>query len=101
MNEVDDTLAQLFATPEPLEDGEAFAAAVHRRVARQRSVARAVEIGLVAAIAVAAGTLLVLVPETMLYPVQLLQRLLISPFGAVACVLGAVGLTWWSRFGDA
>jgi hypothetical protein len=101
MNELDDTLTQLFAQHEPDADSEAFAAAVRRRVARQRMRARAVAICLAAAIVVGAATLVVLHPGVLLYPVQRLNELLSSPLGAIACVLGALGLSWWSRYGDA
>jgi hypothetical protein len=100
MNELDDTLAQLFAQGESLADNEAFAAAVRRRVARERRKAKAIEVGLVAAIAVTAGALVVLAPGALLYPMELLHRLLSSPLGAIACALGAVGLAWWTRFGE-
>ena len=101
MNELDETLAQLFARDEPDPDCEAFAAAVRRRVTTQRRRAKAVDLGLVATIAAVAVALLVLAPGALLYPVQLVPRLLSSPLGAIACVLATVGLSWWSRFGDA
>jgi TRAP-type uncharacterized transport system fused permease subunit len=101
MNELDDTLAQLFAQDEPDAASEAFAAAVRRRIARHRTRAKAVEIALAAAIVVGAGALIVLAPGVLLYPVQRLNELLSSPLGAIACVLGAIGLSWWSRYGDA
>jgi hypothetical protein len=101
MNELDENLAQLFAREESLADDEAFAAAVRRRVASERRKGKAIRLGVAAATAVAAGALIAAAPAAVLYPLQLVPRLLSSPLGAVACVLCAVGLAWWSRFEDA
>ncbi|HZF29728.1 MAG TPA: hypothetical protein VE907_11450 [Gammaproteobacteria bacterium] len=100
-NDLDDTLAQLFFQDEPDTQSNAFTAAVRRRVARRRVLAKATRVVAVAALAAAAVALVVLVPEAIQYPVRELNRWLSSPFGAVACLLGTVGVAWWSRFGDA
>jgi hypothetical protein len=100
-NELDDTLAQRFFEDEPDTQTEAFTAAVRARVARRRVLAKAVRIAAVAALAAAAIAVVVLVPDAIQYPVREVNRWLISPAGAVACLLGTVGLAWWSRFGDA
>jgi hypothetical protein len=101
MNEIDDDLAQLFARDESLVDDEAFAAAVRRRVARERRNAKTLRVALAAAIAAAAVAVVAFAPAAVLHPLQLVPRLLSSPLGAIAGVLGAVGLAWWSRFEDA
>ena len=99
MNELDDTLMELFAANEPDADSDAFTAAVRRRVAARRRLAKAGNFGLVAAIAVAASALVILAPEAVLYPVNLLPRLVGPQVAAAVFLLGAVGLSWWSRFG--
>lgn len=100
MNELDDTLAQLFAREEPDASGDEFVAAVRRRIARERLKARCIQVVLCAAVASAAAALVVLAPEAVLYPVQRAHRLLSSPIGAAAGLIGAIGLAWWSRFGE-
>jgi hypothetical protein len=101
MTELDNKLAQLFAQDEPTPDREAFVAAVHKRVVWRRWGAKAAGVGLVAGVAVGAGAIALLTPELVLYPVRLAQSVLTSPLGASACALAAIGLSWWSRFGDA
>lgn len=101
MNEIDDTLVELFATDDSGDDSEIFVVAVRQRVAKQRRKAKAIELGLSAAMLAGAAALVAFVPEARQYPVELVSRLLASPLGAIACVFGAAGLTWWARFGDA
>jgi hypothetical protein len=47
------------------------------------------------------GAVIFLVPETVLYPVQLVSSLMNWPIGALACAAGAVGIAWCSRCGEA
>lgn len=101
MNERDETLVRLFAGDEPDTNSEAFAAAVHERVAWQRLRARALELVLAAAGVAVVGAVLFFVPEAVLYPVQLVSSLMSWPIGALACAVGVVGIAWWSRFGEA
>jgi hypothetical protein len=101
MTELDKDLAELFSQDEPTPDREAFVASVHARVAWRRSGTRTIAFCLVAGVAIAAGAVAVLAPETLLYPAQVTQRVLASPLGASACALCAIGLSWWTRYGDA
>jgi hypothetical protein len=101
MNELDSDLLKLFAQDEADESSDAFCTAVRQRVARQRIRNKAVKFGLIAAIAVAGAAVMVLAPEVALYPVQLVSRVLASPIAALACALGALGVAWWSRYGEA
>jgi len=101
MTDLDNNLAALFAQDEPTPDSEAFVASVHKRVAWRRVGAKTLGWGLVAVIAVVAGAAVFLAPEVLLYPARLAQSLLTSPLGASACALGAIGLSWWARYGDA
>jgi hypothetical protein len=101
MNDLDENLAQLFARDESLADDDAFVAAVRGRIASERRKAKAFQLALVVAIAAVAGAAVIAAPEALLYPVQLANRLLGSQSGAVACLLGAIGVVWWTRFGDA
>jgi len=100
MTDLDDNLARLFAQDEPTPDSDAFVACVHKRVTWRRWGAKAAGFCLGAGIAVAGGIAAVVAPEVLLYPAQLAQSLLTSPLGASACALGALGLTWWVRYGD-
>jgi len=101
MNELDETLAELFVDDEGTDaERAAFAAAVQRRVARQRLFANAVTIGAPAVLCVAVVALVAVVPEITLYPVQEVAGLLSSPAAAIVCLLGSVGAAWWTRYGD-
>ena len=100
MNQLDDDLARLFAR-EFLEDGsDAFAAAVRKRIAIERRKARVLETGVGVLAVLAAVALIAFAPDTVLHPVQFVQRYVSSPIGAAAGALTAAGLAWWTRFGE-
>jgi hypothetical protein len=104
MNALDGNLVQLIAQDEVRADdvdSEAFVAAVHNRVARRRFAAKTLAASGAAAVAICAGAIGLLAPEAALYPVKLVQDVITSPTGAVACVLGAIALCWWTRYGEA
>jgi hypothetical protein len=101
MNKLDDSLVQLFAKDDSGDDTDVFVMAVRQRVAKHRRKAKAVELGLGGAIGATAVALMAFVPEAPQYPVDFVSSLLASPVGAVACVIAALALTWWARFGDA
>lgn len=102
MNELDENLARLFADDEASDaELEAFAAAVRRRVARQRILAKTLAICGIAGAAAAAIALAAFVPGVVAYPGDVVGRLLGSPLGAAACLLGSLAAAWWSRYGDA
>jgi hypothetical protein len=100
MNELDDSLVQLFAKDDSGDDTDVFVIAVRQRVAKHRRKAKAIELGLSAAIVATAGVLMTFVPEAPQYPAELVSSLLASRVGGVACVIGPLVLTWWARFGD-
>ena len=101
MSEHDDTLARWFAEDDPNADRDAFAAAVRRRVAARRRWVTAGRIGLNVAIAVAAAVVIALVPESLLNPLLLLDRIVSPELTFAAGIVTAAGLAWWSRFADA
>jgi len=101
MNDLDENLAQLFTDDEELgAQSDAFVAAVHRRVAQRRGVAKTLAACGIAAVAAAAVTLVTFAPAVVSYPGEEIARLLSSPVGALACLLASVGAAWWSRYGD-
>ena len=98
MSEHDNKLEELFARNE-LDtdiDSEAFVALVHQRVVKQRRINSVLELCVYVPIALAAGTIVVIAPEVLVYPVQLIHEMLSSPVGAAAAALVTIGLAWWS-----
>jgi len=101
MSEHDARLARWFAQDDPDADGDAFAAAVRRRVAAQRRWVTAGRIGFNVAIAVAAAVVIALVPESLLNPLLLLDRIVSPEITFAAGMVTAAGLAWWSGCADA
>jgi hypothetical protein len=101
MNELDENLAQLFAEDDEAHaQSDAFLAAVRRRVARRRVVAKTLATCGIGAAASAAVAIVTFMPEVAAYPGAEIGRLLGSPTGAAACMLASIGAAWWNRYGD-
>ena len=100
MNQLDNDLARLFARDVPEDGSEAFVAAVRNRITIERRKVHVVEIGVGVLAALTAVALIAFAPDTVLYPVQFVQRYVTSPIGAAAGALAAAGLAWWTRFGE-
>ena len=98
MNPLDEGLAKLFAADEPDVHEEAFRAAVRRCIGTHRFARKALVLGVVAVAAAGFVGVAVLIPAAALYPVELVTKVLSSPLGAGAAVVGAIGLTWWASF---
>jgi hypothetical protein len=75
-------------------------AAAVRNASRGTLQGASLEIGVGVLAALGAVALIALAPDTVLYPVQFVQRYVSSPIGAAAGALAAAGLAWWTRFGE-